>query len=795
MPATKNENNGDAMFDGKIGEPVVRREDERLLTGAGMYSDDFNAAGQARAVFVRSPHAHARIRSIDAKAALAMPGVVAVLTGTDLLGLGIQPIPHSPIPAGAPDIELKNRDGSPTYVAIHHVLPPDRVRFVGEAVAMVIAETDAQARDAAEAVEIDYEMLPSVSDTAAAAEPGAPALYDDRPTNVVLDADAGDKAATEAAFAKAARTTKLDTWVQRCTGVTMEPRAATGHYDPASGKFTLNAGSGGAVRMKRSLAGTLGVTPDKVRVISGDVGGNYGTRNPFYPEFTLVCIASKVVGRPVKWTCDRTEAFLSDYQGRDLVVSAELAFDADGRILAMRSSNLSNLGAHSVNMVPLHKGTQIMTGLYHVPVAYCRARAVISNTPPTNPYRSAGRPEVVFVLERLMDLAAREHGWDPVELRRKNLIRPDQLPYTNPMGAIYDTGEFARNMELAVALNDWDGYAARAEESRKRGMKRGHVLINYLESSSGAPRERAEIDVGPEGSVGLVVGTQSSGQGHETSFAQVVVEWLGVPIDSVRFIEGDTDVVKEGGGSHAGRSMRLASMVMIKAADQIIEKGKRIAAHMLEAADSDIAFAAGRFTVAGTDRSVGIFEVAKAARDRADLPVELKGRLDGVSDEVLKFIVFPNGCHVCEVEVDPATGAYEVVRYDAIEDVGRIVNPLIVHGQSHGGVVQGLGQAMLENCVYDPATGQMLAGSFMDYGIPRADEVPTFGTGFNEVLTPTNPLGIKAGGEGGTVPALACLVGAICDALKDEGVTHIEMPATPLKVWRAITEARAQRAR
>ncbi len=793
MPATKNQNNGDAMFDGKIGEPVVRREDERLLTGAGMYSDDFNAAGQARAVFVRSPHAHARIRSIDAKAALAMPGVKAVLTGKDLVELGIQPIPHSPIPAGAPDIELKNRDGSPTYVAIHHVLPYDRVRFVGEAVAMVIAETDAQARDAAEAVEIDYETLPSVTDTAAAAEPGAPALYDDRPTNVVLDADAGDKAATEAAFAKAARTTKLDTWVQRCTGVTMEPRAATGHYDPATGRFTLNAGSGGAVRMKRALAGTLAVTPDKVRVISGDVGGNYGTRNPFYPEFTLVCIASKVVGRPVKWTCDRTEAFLSDYQGRDLVVSAELAFDADGRILAMRSSNLSNLGAHSVNMVPLHKGTQIMTGLYHVPAAYCRARAVISNTPPTNPYRSAGRPEVVFVLERLMDLAAREHGWDPVELRRRNLIRPEQLPYTNPMGAIYDTGEFAQNMELAVALNDWDGYAARAEESRKRGKRRGRVLINYLESSSGAPRERAEIDVGPEGSVGLVVGTQSSGQGHETSFAQVVVEWLGVPIDSVRFIEGDTDVVKEGGGSHAGRSMRLASMVMIKAADQIIEKGKRIAAHMLEAADADIAFAAGRFTVAGTDRSVGIFEVAKAARDRADLPAELKGRLDGVSDEVLKFIVFPNGCHVCEVEVDPATGAYEVVRYDAIEDVGRIINPLIVHGQSHGGVVQGLGQAMLENCVYDPATGQMLAGSFMDYGIPRADEVPTFGTGFNEVLTPTNPLGIKAGGEGGTVPALACLVGAICDALKDEGVTHIEMPATPLKVWRAIQDARAAR--
>ncbi len=783
------------MFDGKIGEPVVRREDERLLTGAGAYSDDFNAAGQARAVFVRSPHAHARIRAIDTTAARAMPGVLAVLTGQGLVAQGIKPIPHSPIPSPGVDIALKNRDGTPTYVAVHHALPPDRARFVGEAVAMVIAETDDQARDAAEAVVVDYEVLPSVTDTAAAAEPGAPTLYDDRPNNVVLDADAGDKKATDAAFARAAKTTRLDTWIQRCTGVTMEPRAATGSYDPATGKYTLNAGSGGAVRMKRALAGTLGVPADKVRVISGDVGGNYGTRNPFYPEFTLVCVAAKTVGRPVKWVCDRAEAFLSDYQGRDLVVSAELAFDAEGRILAMRSSNLSNLGAHSVNMVPLHKGIQIMTGLYDVPVAYCRARGVLSNTPSTNPYRSAGRPEVVFVLERLMDLAAREHGWDPVELRRKNLIPPERLPYTNPMGATYDTGEFAKNMDLALALNEWDTYAARAAELKKRGMRRGRALINYLESSSGSPRERAEIEVSPEGTVGLVVGTQSSGQGHETSFAQVVVEWLGVPLESIRFIEGDTDVVKEGGGSHAGRSMRLASIVMIKAADKIIEKGKRIAAQLLEAADADIAFEAGRFTVAGTDRSVGIFEVARAARDRADLPGELKGKLDGVADEVMSFLVFPNGCHVCEVEIDPATGAYQVVRYDAIEDVGRIINPLIVHGQSHGGVVQGLGQAMSEQCLYDPETGQLLAGSFMDYGIPRADEVPTFGTGFNEVLTPTNPLGIKAGGEGGTVPALACLVGALCDALQDEGVTHIEMPATPLKVWHAIQDARARRAR
>jgi carbon-monoxide dehydrogenase large subunit len=392
-----------------------------------------------------------------------------------------------------------------------------------------------------------------------------------------------------------------------------------------------------------------------------------------------------------------------------------------------------------------------------------------------------------------MDLAAREMGVDPVALRRKNLIPSAAMPYTNPMGAAYDTGEFAKNMELAAALNDWDGFPAREAESRKRGMRRGRALINYLESSAGTPRERAEIEVKPEGAVTLVVGTQSSGQGHETSFAQVVVEWLGVPFDSIDMIQGDTDVVKEGGGSHAGRSMRLASMVMIKASDQIIAKGKRIAAQMLEAAESDIVFQEGRFTVAGTDRSVGIFEVAKAARERRDLPDGLVGPLRGECEEVLNFQVFPNGCHVCEVEVDPETAAYRIVRYDAIEDVGRVINPIIVHGQSHGGVVQGLGQAMGERCHYDPETGQLLAASLMDYGLPRADEVPSFGTGFNEVITPTNPLGIKAGGEGGTVPALACLVGAICDALKEYGVRHVEMPATPLRVWQAIRAANGGR--
>ena len=569
----------------------------------------------------------------------------------------------------------------------------------------------------------------------------------------------------------------------------LEPRAAVGAYDPATDRYTLHAGSGGVVRQKRELAAILGVAEDQVRVVSGDVGGNYGTRNAFFPEFALVVWAARRLGRPVKWTCERGEAFLSDYQGRDLVVEAELALDEEGNFLALRGSNLSNTGAYTASFVPLTKGVEIMTGPYAIPAAYIRARATMSNTPPTNPYRSAGRPEVIFVLERLVDIAARQFGFDPVQLRRRNLIPPDAMPYANGLGMTYDSGEFALNMDLVLDLGQWDGFAARREDSRRRGRLRGIALANYIETSTGAPRERAEIDVRPEGRLDVVIGTLSSGQGHETSFAQVVAEMLGVEHDAVTLITGDTDIVPVGGGTHSGRSMRLAGIVIGQASDEIIDKGRRIAAHVLEAADSDIEFAAGRFTVVGTDRSIGLFDVAAAAAERTDLPDGLGGRLAAEADVTVRIPAYPNGSHICEVEIDGETGAVEIVRYTAIDDVGRVINPMIVDGQTHGGILQGLGQALCEQCVYDRETGQMMSASFLDYCMPRADDVPFFATGLNEVPTPTNKLGVKAGGEGGTTPSPAVLIAAIVDALGEYGVRHIEMPATPERVWRAIRAA------
>ncbi len=523
-----------------------------------------------------------------------------------------------------------------------------------------------------------------------------------------------------------------------------------------------------------------------MRVIAGDVGGNYGTRNAFYPEFALVAWAARRLGRPVKWTADRSEAFVSDYQGRDLAVEAELALDREGRFLAMRGSNISNVGAHTVSFVPLIKGVEIMTGLYDIPAAHFRARAATTNTPPTNPYRSAGRPEVMFVLERLVDLAAEACSIDRVELRRRNLIARDALPFANPLGMTYDSGDYAAAMDAALAASDWAGFAERRERSRRNGRRRGIGIANYIETSTGAPRERAEITVRPDGKVDVVIGTLSSGQGHETSFAQLVCEWFAVPFDRVNLITGDTDTVSVGGGSHSGRSMRLAGITMGNAADIIVGRGRRIAACLLEAAEEDIGFADGRFRVAGTDRSVDLFETARAAERGDPLPADLHGPLAGVSDETVKIPAFPYGCHVCEVEVDPETGVVEVARYSGVDDVGRAINPLILHGQAHGSILQGLGEAMMERCIYDPATGQTPTASFMDYAMPRADDVPFFDTEISEFPTPDNPLGIRAGGEGGTTPSLAAFVNAVVDALRDFGVEHQEMPTRPESVWRAI---------
>ena len=768
-----------------IGSTVRRKEDARLVTGRGTYSDDFNFAGQAYGAVVRSPHAHALIRSVDTAAARAMPGVLAVLTGADVVAEGLTRIPHLAAPGTPPDIVLHNRDGSPVPIAPHQVLSIDRVRHVGAAVAFVIAESVTAAKDAAEKVVVDYEPLPAVTSAKGSVAPDAPRLYDDLP-NIMINAEVGDAKATEEVFARAAHVTRLDTWVNRVTGVPMEPRAAVGIYDPASQRYTLYAGSGGIVRQKKELSAIFGVPFDNVRVIAHEIGGNFGTKNSFFPEFALVVWGSRRLGgRPVKWTCDRSEAFVSDYMGRDLTVSAELALDAQGHFLALRTKNTSNVGAHSGSYVPLVKGVGLATSAYRIPLSHISARAVLSTTMCTTPYRSAGRPEVIYVMERLIDKAAQEHGFDRVALRRRNLIPPSAFPYKNPQGIVYDNGTYRTVMDRAMELGDWKGFNKRRNEARRRKRLRGIGLCCYLETTGGYPRERSDITVHPHGKVDVVVGTLSSGQSHETTFAQCVAEWLGVPFDDVNVIENDTDIVKEGGGSHSARSMRLAGIVMGKASDLIIEKGKKIAAHMLETAEDDIAFDAGRFTVKGTDRSVGIFDAAKAAAEGKAVPQELSGPLAATCDETIRQLGFPYGAHVCEVEIDPQTGALTIANYTCVDDVGRAINPMVVDGQTHGGAVQGIGQAVCELCAYD-TDGQLLSASFMDYAMPRADTVPSFTTDISQVLTPTNKLGVRGAGEGGTTGALGAVVNAVVDALAEFGVTHLEMPVTPERIWRAI---------
>jgi aerobic carbon-monoxide dehydrogenase large subunit len=773
-----------------FGKPVRRREDARLLTGRGCFSDDVTLPGQVYACFVRSPHAHARIRGIDAGGALKVPGVIAILTGEDVVADGLKPIPHRPVPANPHEVPLTSRDGSPFFIAPHPTLPADRARFVGQAVAMVIAETPAAARDGAERVAVDYEPLPAVTASPDAAAGSAPILWDTSTSNVCVDSEVGDVAAVEAAFARAAHVVRLETRVNRVTGVPMEPRAALGVWDEASGRYTLYAGSGGSVRIKSDLAGTLGVPESSVRVVAREVGGNYGTRNAFYPEFALVAWAARRLGRPVKWTGDRREAFLTDYQARDLASHLELALDADGKFLAMRGVNTSNVGAHGVSFIPLAKGVAILQSVYHMPAVTLRGRAVLSNTPPTAPYRSAGRPEVLYVLERLIDLVGRRHGFDPVTLRRRNLIPAAAMPYRNALGLVYDSGDYTAVQDRAIALADWAGFPSRRAEARRRGRYRGIGMANYLELNTGVPRERADITVHPEGRIDVVIGTLSAGQGHETSLAQLMVEWFDVELEQVRIITGDTDVAAVGGGSHSGRSMRLGAVVMAKASDEIVDKGKRLAAWLLEAAAADIEFARRRFTVKGTDRGVDLFAVAAAAL-RPDAPAPLQGPLAGTGDETMSVPSYPYGCAVCEVEVDPETGVTEIVRYTSVDDVGRAVNPLILEGQAHGGIAAGVGQALWEHCVYDGATGQLHSATFMDYAIPRADALPTFTTELSEVPSTSNPLGLRGGGEGGTTPALGAVVNAIVDALAELGVEHLEMPVTPERVWRAIQTARA----
>ena len=781
-----------------IGKPMPRKEDARLITGKGRFTDDFNLDGQVFAVMVRSSYPHARIVAIDAAAAKKMPGVLGVFTGADCAADKLGPIPHDPVPKTKFDMKLTAPGGAAVFIGPHLLLPADKARHVGEAVAMVVAETKAQAMDAAEAVAVDYQELPFVLHSQDAMRTSAPSVWNEVPSNVLVDTRFGDVEATDRAFAAAARVVKRKFHVGRVTGVPMEPRAALAQYDAASGRYTLYAGSGGAVRQKNELAAVLGIAPERLRVLAYDIGGNFGTRNRVFVEFGLVLWAAERLKRPVKYTATRSEAFLSDYQGRDLVTEVELALDGDGRFLAMRATNISNVGARCVSLSPLSKGAGLIPGSYAIPAASLRAIAVYTNTMPTNAYRSSGRPEVTYAIERLVDAAAEELGVDRVALRRKNLVRPAEMPYRNAVGMLYDSGRYRENMEWAMEVADWKGFAARRREAKRRGRLAGLGLANYVESSIGAPREQARITVVPHDASGparvdVVIGTQPAGQGHETSFAQVISDLLHVPAESVRIIMGDTDVVKAGGGTHSGRSMRHAATVFAKAAVDLVEKGRQVAAAVLATPVENVAYADGRFGARDTNRTFDLLELADEAA-RHQLPMPLQDGLAVVTDNEMHEPVFPNGTAICEVEIDPQTGAMTITRYVSIDDVGRCINPLIVHGQTHGAIAQGVGQAMSEQIYLDPDSGQPLTGSLMDYAMPHADTLPRFDTEIAEVLSPTNPLGIKAGGEGGTTAAPAAVVSAVLDALRPLGVRDIAMPVTPYAIWAAIENAKTGRA-
>jgi carbon-monoxide dehydrogenase large subunit len=781
----------EADHHGGIGRPLRRKEDARLLTGNGRFTDDFNLEGQAYAAMLRSPHPHATIVRIDTRAAMAMPGVLGIYTGADCAAAGLGAIPHNPVPSTRYDLKLRAPGGGEVFIGPHVLLPIDKVRHVGEALAMVVASTRAQAADAAEAIGVDYEPLPCVTDSREALARGAPAVWDEVPDNVLVDSQFGDAEGTDRAFAAADHVVKMEFHIGRVTACPMEPRSALGAYDARTGRYTLYAGSGGAVRQKQEIASVLGFDPKLLRVLSLDVGGNFGARNRLYVEFALLLWASAKLGCPIKYTATRSEEFLSAYQGRDLVTQVELALRKDGRFLALRASNLSNVGAHCASLSPLSKGAGLITGSYDIPVASLRARAVYTHTMSTAPYRSSGRPEVTFAIERLIDTAARELGFDRVELRRRNLVRPQSMPYRNAVGMTYDSGEYEANMDLAMKIADWSGFEGRRKAAAARGKLLGLGLAHYVESSIGTPKERAQISVLPGGRVRVIIGTQAAGQGHETSFAQVVAELLAVPVGIVDIVAGDTDVVSAGGGTHSGRSMRHAAAVFALAAKQLIENGGRLAGFLLEAEPAAVRFENGRFAVPGGRRSFDFLELAREA-EAALLPRELKDGLAVQADNEMHEPVFPNGCAVCECEIDPDTGTVALTRYACVDDVGRCINPLIVHGQTHGGIAQGVGEALMELCEVDAVSGQTLSGSFMDYTLPRSDVLPSFRAEIVEVLSPTNAMGIKAGGEGGTTPALAVVINALVDALKDYGVRDLRMPATSQAIWRAIRSAGRQ---
>ena len=771
-----------------IGQPVSRKEDPMLLRGEGRYTDDLDRPGQAYAVMVRSGYAHGVIRGIDTAAAKAVPGVLAVFTGADLVAAGLGPMPSG--------MSFKNRDGSDMAKPVQPPLATDKVRFVGDPVAVVVASSWKAAKDGAEAVMVDIDPLPAVTEAREAVAPGAALVHEGTPGNVILDFHHGDTDQVAAAFARAAHVTRMKILNSRVVVCPMEPRAAIGEYDAAEDHWTLRLGCQGTFPMRQSLSGPLHAPVDRIRVLTGNVGGSFGMKSSCYPEYIAILHASRALGRPVKWRDERSESFLSDSHGRAHDMEQAIALDADGRILALRVTGYGNIGAYLSNgtvLQPTGNTVKNTIGVYATPVQEVVTKAVFTNTSPVGPYRGAGRPEGNYYIERLMDTAAREMGIDRADIRRRNHIRPDQLPYTTPAGTVYDSGDFTALLDHALAAADWDGFAARKREARARGMLRGIGIGQYLEVTGPPSKEMGGIRFEDDGTVTIITGTLDYGQGHATPFAQVLSARLGIPFERIRLLQGDSDELLAGGGTGGSKSLMASGTAIAEASDLVIEQGRKLAAHVLEAATADIAFEigarGGRFRIAGTDREIGIMELADRVRAASDLPADLPRTLSVRHVANGPPFSYPNGCHIAEVEVDPDTGVVSVVKYTMVNDFGVVVNPLLVAGQAHGGVAQGIGQALFERVVYDE-TGQPLTGSYMDYALPRASDTLNYEIQSHPVPCKTNVLGVKGCGEAGCAGALPSVMNALVDALSEYGITHIDMPATPMKVWQAIQAAR-----
>ena len=761
-----------------VGQSVARTEDPILLRGEGRYTDDINLAGQAYAVMVRSRIAHGHLKGIDTAAARALPGVLAILTGDDLDAAGFNPLKCP--------MNIPQRDGSPMKTPVRPSLAKDKVRFVGEAVACVVAETALQAKDAAEAVELDIDELPAVTTPAAALAEGAPQIHGDAPGNLVLDFHYGNAEAVAKAFAEAAHVTRLEIESNRVVVNAMEPRSAIGSWDAVNERWVLNVGCQGVFGLRGGLAGVLNVKPDRLHVLTGNVGGSFGMKAPPYPEYAPLLLAAKKLGRPVKWTDERSESFLSDHHGRDHQRIAELALDKDGHFLAVRLSGTGNAGAYIYPPMPVTtNAVKNVIDVYKTPAMEVNSKVAFTNTTPIAAYRGAGRPEGNYYMERLIDTAAREMGIDRVELRRRNHIAPEAMPYKAPSGMAYDSGEFTAVLDKALQASDWDGFEARKAESKARGKLRGRGIGSYLEVTAPAGKEYGGIRFEDDGTVTMLSGTLDYGQGHASPFAQVLTEKLGIPFDRFRLLQGDSDQLLAGGGTGGSRSAIVGSEAFLEAGAKVIEQGKAIAAHVLEAATVDIEFDRGRFRIAGTDRSIGLLDLASKLRDGMSLPEDVPPTLDVRHISDTPPSAFPNGCHIAEVEIDPDTGQIDVVRYFMVNDFGTLINPMLVEGQAHGGVVQGIGQAIFERTIYD-GQGQPVAGTYMDYALPRASDAPSFSITSHPVPCKTNSLGVKGCGEAGCAGALPSVMNAVVDALSEAGITHIDMPVTPEKVWRAL---------